>query len=217
MDVSASDDPHKTLGLPIYDEYEDYSLDQDFVNQRENGQGKGNTLPLCFEAFELIKRGYQVVSQGHSSGPIFSEVVGSGEDLNSNFENSGMGNIDIELTYDEYPLKSENNEEESSYASTLECVVLSRDPIFLCNPKAEFPSGKGQIPFEQEEEFLIDEGPEYMRFLFDLHANENEEDDDTMLCVSGQKEVIGAGSISLVFNQQMEFPHILHNPFATLL
>jgi len=64
---------------------------------------------------------------------------------------------------------------------------------------------------------MIDEGPEYMSFLFDLHANENDEDDDTLPCVSGKKEVIGAGSLSLVFDQQMEFPHILHDPFAALL
>jgi len=128
-----------------------------------------------------------------------------------------MGYVDSESIYDEYPPQPEDGKEESSDASTLECVVTGRDPIFLCNPKAEFPGGKGQIPFEQEEEFMIAEGPEYMSFLFYLHANENEEDDDALPCVSGQKEVIGVGSLSLVFDQKMEFPHILHDPFAALL
>lgn len=106
----------------------------------------------------------------------------------------------------------------------MECIVAFQDPVFLGHPKVEFPCGKGQIPFEQEEEFPMDEGPEYMRFLFDLHASENdqildtffhinfeigqskkmllvvEKEDDTLPCVSGQKDAIDMRNFSLVLD-----------------
>ena len=36
------------------------------INQDEKDEG--NALPLCFEAFEIIRRGFQVVGKGHASG-----------------------------------------------------------------------------------------------------------------------------------------------------
>ena len=50
---------------------------------------EGNTLPLCFEAFEIIRRGFLVDNKGHTSqlpGLSLSEILGGSKDHDRSLE-----------------------------------------------------------------------------------------------------------------------------------
>ena len=50
---------------------------------------QGNTLPLCFEEFEIIRRGFQDVNKNHTSqfpGLSLSEILRNREDHDRSFE-----------------------------------------------------------------------------------------------------------------------------------
>lgn len=52
-------------------------------------QDEGNTLPLCFESFEIIRRGPLAVSKGHTSqfpGSSLSEILGNRKEHNRSIE-----------------------------------------------------------------------------------------------------------------------------------
>jgi hypothetical protein len=116
------------------------------------------------------------VKYGHSnlvSNFSFSEIFEETGD-NQSSESLSLKTLDNELVYDEYTSQSENAEEECNVLGTYECEVTCHSPLSFENMNSEFPGIQDQILVEQEQEFLIDEGSEYMSFLFDMHVDDND-------------------------------------------
>lgn len=111
----------------------DLSMDQDhdFVNQREDEKDEGNTLPLCFEAFDIIRRGFQVIIRGHISAfpwLSFFEIGRNSEDHDPSFEDSCIEESDFELTIEEEEHAKpsfliDDEMEESISLNTYDCEI----------------------------------------------------------------------------------------------
>ena len=80
-------------------------------------QDEGNTLPLCFEAFEIVRRGFLVDGKGHTlqfPGLSLSEIIGSCKDHDRSLEHPRTEFSDCGSTTEEeveLPTVVDNQEE----------------------------------------------------------------------------------------------------------
>jgi len=72
---------------PVMEKMPLIAHDCPIINHDEKDEG--DALPLCFEAFEIIRRGFLAVSKGHASrfpGLSLSEILRNREDCDRGFE-----------------------------------------------------------------------------------------------------------------------------------
>jgi len=96
---------------------------------------------------------------------------------NQNSEVVSWSSFDHEPIYDEYTLELENVEEGYSVLDTCECEFNGLNDMFSenKNPISSDSQEQFSVDFQvglKVKEVLINEGPEYMSFLFDMNDEE---------------------------------------------